>query len=144
MEDSFAEIVERLLFGTEIAQQVGIEPALARCWDIGRLWQLRRQIGRARFDLEAYAAAVDGPGSLHELWCRHLETATGVDFSDATWVTDGHGFYTEDPMRRHAYPVAWAWADDFFASPNRASTVRAGLDGLREAVRDPGSPLSLR
>jgi hypothetical protein len=72
-----------------------------------------------------------------------MEAATGVDFSDASWAIDGAGFYTEDPMRRYAYPVAHTWAQRFFSTMDRPMSVTEVVRLLRAATLDPAAGFGL-
>jgi hypothetical protein len=100
--ETAAELGERLLFESELGREMSLPRAL---WSKQRALGMLRQIGLARFELRAYAAALDAPLSLPALW---------ADLADASaqlsWSLAGHGFYTDDPMQRYAYPLAYLHA----------------------------------
>jgi hypothetical protein len=96
--ETAADLAERLLFESELGEGMSLPRVL---WSSERAADVLRHVRRARFELQAYAAALDAPSSLR---------------MDAGWSRDGHGFYTEDPMRRYAYPLAYVRSKRLLAS----------------------------
>jgi hypothetical protein len=134
--ETFADLGERLLFEPEVGGELGLTRS-RRLWQARRLQRMRLDLGRARFELGAYAAALDDPSSLQTRWRAELQR-TGADPGRDSWVLDGHGFYTEDPMRRYAYPLAWLRSDDLLASFARPLTGSAIARRLRRSIDGAG------
>ncbi len=100
--ETAAELGERLLFESELGREMPLPRAM---WSKQRALDTLRQIGRARFEMRAYAAALSAPRSLPALWAAHADARDERD-----WSLAGHGFYTDDPMRRYSYPLAYVRA----------------------------------
>lgn len=97
-------------------QRSGAKGSDPRGPDFAQLWLMRCLIGRVRFEMKAYRAALRRPSALGRLWRSEMERATEVSWEDRHWALDGHGFYTADPMRRYAYLCAEAYAEEIAAA----------------------------
>jgi hypothetical protein len=67
----------------------------------------RASLERARFELQAYASALEG------------------SLGAGDWTRKGDGFWTEDPMRSYAYPLAYVRSELLYASLRRPFSVDA-------------------
>jgi hypothetical protein len=111
-QETYADACERLVFETGLNGRLKLPLALRRWWQRQRADLVRGLVGRAHFELQAYAAALDAPATLQALWRGELTRMGAPPPAGAAWAEDGHGFYTEDPLRRCAYPLAYARSAD--------------------------------
>ena len=130
-QETYADLCERLVFETDLADELELSTAARRLVQRQRRDDTRRLIGRARFELGAYAAAVDAPEALQSLWREELTRVGTPPPTDASWAEDGHGFYTDDPLRRCAYPSAYLRSHELLALMEQPLTAERVVRRLR-------------
>jgi hypothetical protein len=144
--EAFAALAERQAFHPAVWSLTRLAPAQAAghraAWQRQQIWFLRRQIGRVRFEFDAYELALASPSRLDSAWESALAAATQVEFEGTHWAVDGHGFYTEDPMLRYAYLVSAGWADQI--SGHTWGGATSGPTGTPPALVQRMQPLVAR